>query len=288
MALFFLVSVTVAACASEDKGEGAAEPTTAGATAAAIATATAEPPTPTPSISFTNENWGLALSNADEYKGAKCVLTGKVFNLVPAAEGIAFQMWTNPDNSEGNTLVVSADSNLLGTVQKDKYVRVSGFVESSYTYDNVAGGKVTAPKVLAATVDVIGRAEAVAPALKAVQVNVPVTQYGLTITLEKVEMAAGETRAYVKAVNASTGKASLYDFDAVLVQGTKQIKQKMLFGSDYPEIDNELLAGTETSGIIVFEAADVAAGSLKFVWSGPRTDDYRLDFQDWTWEISWQ
>ncbi|MCL4459038.1 MAG: hypothetical protein M1136_11100 [Chloroflexi bacterium] len=187
-------------------------------------------------------------------------------------------------------IVSTSDTSLRGKLKECQYVRIKGKVAGSKTYTNVAGGKVTTPHVEANSVELITRTEAVAPALKVVEVNKALSQHGLTITLQKIEIAANETRAFIKAANGSQNKASLHTYNIVLVQGSKQIKTKSLFGTDYPQPDSSLLPGTESAGIIIFEPVDIQQGKIKLVWDGStaRTDNYNLRFSDWVWEISWE
>jgi hypothetical protein len=69
--------------------------------------APAAPATPTPAVTtLTNENWGLALADANKHKGASVRLVGRIF-LEPQSDGdvTAFQMYTNAAANDGNTLV---------------------------------------------------------------------------------------------------------------------------------------------------------------------------------------
>jgi hypothetical protein len=254
-----------------------------------VATFTASE-TSTPAPVLDNDKWPAVLSNPDSYKGTKVEITGKVFNLVPSqGNTVVFQVWTDPEKSEGNTLVVSSDQSLKGTLAKGTYVRIKGTILGGETYINVMGGTVTAPKVEASSVNLITRSEAI-PAVKTVTVGSSVSQHGLTITLVKAELARTETRVYVKVANNSSIKASIFDFSALLVQGSKQLKPKTLLVEDYPRLDSTVLSGIEDEGTLIFDPVDISQGSAKLVWvsSGARLDDFRLAFKDWVFEFSWQ
>ena len=285
--LLIAAAIVVAACGGGASKEGAPE----GAEtpeAQATATPTEAPPTPTPkpAISFTNENWGLALGDPVKYKGSQVVLTGKVFTQPEMSQDLmCFQMYTNPENSEGNT-AACASANLV-TVTSDDYVRVEGTLFDKFEGANAFGAALTIPLVVATKIDRITRSDVVAPALVVAKANSPQTQHGLTITLDKVEIAKTETRVWVTITNGAVDKASTYDFGALLVQGSHQIEAKYAFDSGLPELPDTILPGVKASGVMLFEAIDSAAGHARLVWDTPRTEDYSLDFADWVWDFSW-
>jgi len=242
--------------------------------------------TPRPKISFTNDNWALALSNADQYKGSPVVLMGKVFTEPEITGGLTcFQMWTDPENVAGNTGVCVAGQ--PQEITEDSYVRVTGEIVEELSGQNAFGGTVTMPGILATAVQTVTRSDVVAPAVVIVDAGSTRTQHGLTITLDKVEIAKTETRVWVTVRNGSAEKAWAYDSGALLVQGSRQFERKFTFDSDLPELPDAVLPGIEASGVIVFEAIDPSLKQARLVWDGPHTEDYFLDFADWIWDFSW-
>lgn len=265
----------------------APQPTTPPPTATRVPpTATPVPPTNTPVPALGADEWPQVLADADKFKGRAVVITGRIF-LTPERDRqlVAFQMYTDPEESHGNTLVGSRDTNLK--VEKDQYVRVTGVVRGKQQGTNLFGGRLVLPVIDAEKVEIISRAEAVAPAYETLQVGKTVTQHGLTVTLVKVELSTKETRAFFKVKNGAQAKASAYDYGAVIVQDGKQVKRKRLFNSGYPEIDDSLQPGTESEGIIVFEPVNQHVRAFRLVWEGVRTDNYRLDFADYVWDVAW-
>jgi hypothetical protein len=246
--------------------------------------ATATPtPAPTPAIaSLTNETWGLALPDASRYKDVPVSLVGKVF-LDPqvSADVIAFQIYTNKDASDGNTIIVGAPTI---TVKKGDFVRIEGKVLDVFEGKNAFGAALRVPRVMATSVTVVSREDVVAPALKKYAVDQTQTQHGLAITLQKVELAAGETRVYVSVANQSPEKASVYTNSARLVQGSHQFEAKSLYDSGYPSMPTDLLGGVVASAVIVFDAVDANEG-LRLVWDGPRAGSYGVKFDPYQWSV---
>ncbi len=289
IATFVAAALLFAACGgtADEVGEPTATPSPE-----VVATPTEKLPTPTPTpapepaVSFTNENWGLALADPDKYKGSPVTLTGRVFTEPEVDEDLlCFQMWTDPENSEGNTAACAAST--IASVASDDYVMIEGTLFDKFEGTNLFGGTLTVPMVLATSVEKTTRSEIIAPALVVIEVNAPQTQHGLTVTVGKVEIAAAETRVWVTISNASVEKASAYDFGALLVQGNRQFETKYSFDTGLPELPDAILPGIEASGVILFEPIDASTGQARLVWDGPRTDDYSLDFADWVWDFTW-
>ncbi len=240
-------------------------------------------PTNESAIRFTNDNWGLALSDAGQYANAPVILTGKIFLNPEIGNGmVAFQMYTIKGATDGNTIVIVNGSS---NVKTGDYVRVAGKIYDQFEGQNAFGATLRVPRILATKVDLISREDAIAPALKQYTINQPISQYGLVITLVRVDIAKEETRFYVKVQNQSKYKASVYTFDADLQQGTKQYKAKSLYDSGYPDLPSDMLTGVEAETVIVFDAIS-PTGTIKFIWDGPQTQDYSLDFKPYSWDIT--
>lgn len=287
LACFVAAAVLLAACGGGGSKEAARQATETPQPRSTLMPTTAPAtPTPKPAISFTNENWGLALADPAKYKGSRVVLVGKAFTEPEISQDlVCFQMYTDPENSEGNT-AVCASANVVTVASKD-YIKIEGTLVDKFEGTNLFGAKVTIPLVAASKLDKVTRSEVVAPALVVVEPNSAQTQHGLTITLNRVEIAKTETRVWVTVSNAAVNKASAYDFGALLVQGNRQFETKYAFDTGLPELPGTVLPGVEASGVILFEAIDPAPGQARLVWDGPRTEDYSLDFADWVWDFSW-
>ena len=191
-------------------------------------------------------------TNPDKYKGKYVKISGQVF-LEPERDGdyIYFQMWEDPANSEGNTIVkASADVK----VKSEDYIIVDGEVTGKFEGENYFGGTVTAPKIENATVEVVDYITAVAPTVKEKVVDSTQDQYGYAVTVQKIEFADNETRVYVSIANNGSSTFNCYSFNAKIVQDGKQISSESNFFAGYPEIESDLLSGASTEGIITFPA----------------------------------
>lgn len=288
--LAIAASLILSACASPTTVPQSPTPTQQTPTPSPAKTTPVPTQTPTPKIQLTNENWHLVLAEAKgaqkAYIDSPAVLIGKVGQVV-GRTGTETQLAINTDFEDspfGQDTLIKLMKDI--DVKEGNWVKTQGKLDHYWTTKNAMGMELKIPVVVADTVIVISRSEAIPP-IVTVSVGKTITQHGLSITLEKVEIAVSETRVYVKASNSSTSKASLYSYDSVIVQGQNQVKVKQLFGEDVKEPDTTLVSGTVTSGIIMFEPLDPNVRQAKLIWSNPRTEDWQLEFSDWIWEFSW-
>ena len=106
---------------------------------------------------FTNQNWGLAVSNPSRYKGSTVTLTGQVFNVEQDASRVGIQIWTDPLRGQGNTIVVFPKQG-SPDVHKDDQVEVQGTLDGTFSGKSDDGETLTLPRVQAASVKVVQHA----------------------------------------------------------------------------------------------------------------------------------
>lgn len=232
------------------------------------------------SETFTRLNWASLDSNADAHKGAKVDIVGQVFTAPERDDkGTYIQMWSDPQNSEWNTIVAIPDPNFQ--VNDQDYVHITGTVKGSYTGKYGFGGDVTAVTVLADHAEVVDATAAAPPATAVTTVHQTQAQHGVSITVEKVEFAQTETRVFVTVKNDSKQKASFYSFDAKAVQGTQQFDADS--NLDYPEVSSDILPGVSSSGIVVFKPMD-SSQPTKLVFQA-QNEDYMLNWKPYTFHV---
>jgi hypothetical protein len=231
--------VLLSACGSGSSG------TKTSTTSAAPATTAAEP-----AEHFDASNWATVQSDPDAHKGARVDFVGKVFTAPERDQkGTYLQVWEDAQNSENNVIVGYADPNF--SVQEGDYVRVSGKVKGKFTGKNAFGVQLTLPTVIADTLKVVSATEAAPPAIATLG-RATGTQAGIKITVSKVEFAANETRAFVRATNGSNANVSIYDSSSKAVDKNGRQYDATFSTADYPQLSNDLVPGASTSGVIVF------------------------------------
>lgn len=210
-------------------------------------------------------------------------LTGKVFATPEIDEsGIYFQMFHDTENYDLNTIVAYADPDF--ELEDGDYVKLTGVVKGNFEGSNAFGGSVSAPQIIADTLEKSSYAEVVAPALKTITLtDSSSTQHNYTISLTKVEFAKKETRLYFTVENGGKATFNFYSFNAKLVQNGKQYEEETNYDADYPEIQSDLLPGVTTEGIIAFPAIDQADFQVIL---DAYSDDFDEDFEVYTFDIS--
>jgi hypothetical protein len=206
------------------------------------------------------------------YKCKIVTMSGKVFNTDKKGNDNAWQVWTDPENSEGDVIVYYSGKS---SISNDDYVKFTGQVGDEFSGQNTFGGDVGAPTIKASHVEKVNRDEAVAPALKTITPSAKQTVSGVTVIITKLEFAANETRLYLQVKNDSSATTSIYDFDTKIVQSGSQVKSKSVYDSDSSsELPSDIVAHTTEKGEIYFQKADPAK-PLTITLQGYSQDDYQ-------------
>lgn len=221
-------------------------------------------------------------TDPDKFVGRTVSLTGKVFSEPEKDQnGIYFQMFSDAEKSEGNTVVGYMDPNF--EIESGDYVKLTGIVQGKFGGNNAYGGTISAAQVLATELEKSSYMDVVAPAQKTfTSDNATLTQHGYSVSLTKIEFAEQETRLYITVNNGGKDKFNLYSFNAKIVQDGKQYEEQRNYEADYPEVQTDLLPGTTTEGIIVFPKLEQK--NLQVVLEA-RSEDYQEDFEPYTFDI---
>ena len=233
---------------------------------------------------LTDAEFDQMMTAPAKFKGRAVEFYAQVFVEPEKDEdGTYLQAYADPNNYGKNVIIGLNDPSFA--VKSEDYIHVEGVVKDEFKGENMMGGTVLAPAIMADSIEVVDYVTAVSPAIKTVEVNEIQDQNGYKITLEKVEFAETETRAYVSIENGTKANASFYTFNTKIVQGSKQFEQETNFNANYEEPQSDLLPGVKTEGIISFGAIDPAAGDLSIIAEGS-TDNYELSFAPFEFIVS--
>ena len=218
--------------------------------------------------------------HTDDYIGNCIEIYGKVYN-VTTQDGVAIiQLYQDIENSGNNTLVISNSTN---GVKAFDYVKVKGIVDGKNEYENLLGNKVTALELMASEITPSSYIEAVMPTIKSVDVNETQSQYGYSVTVEKVEFARNETRIYLTVENGGSSNFSLYEWNTVAAQNGTQFEYQHNWDADYPKIASDLRPGNTAKGIIVFPP--LAQEDFQLYVNGGSDDFWNEHFEELTFTI---
>ncbi|MBM6722235.1 hypothetical protein [Pseudoflavonifractor phocaeensis] len=227
----------------------------------------------------------MMYSAPDEYKGALVELSGVVFNTVEYDEdGVYFQMWGDPENSDLNTIVTYPDPNFA--LESGQYVKVTGTVMGEVTGTNAFGGEISAAMVTADGLEISTYQDVVSPTLATASADVPtVEQLGYSITVQKAELAENETRLYISATNNGSANFIIYSFNMTIVQDGHQYEEESNYAADYPELQSDIRPSVTTEGVVTFPALENAPFQLIIE---ARSDDWDEDIQDYIFDMDFQ
>lgn len=220
-----------------------------------------------------------------DFKGKYVELTGRVFTNPETQDDMVFlQMWQDPKNSDHNTIIV-ASKEIAGDIENDDYIKLTGYIEDEFKGENMMGGEITAPQIVAEKIEKSSYKDVVSPTNKTIDVNKTIEKNGVKVTLSKVELADTETRVYLSIDNQSGFTYSFYSFDSTIIQNKRQFKEESNFEADYDEIESDISSGVKEDGIICFKA--IENSNFKFICEG-QSENYELDSDTFTFEINFK
>lgn len=201
-------------------------------------------------------------------------ITGQIFTAPEIVEGdTAFQMYADPENLEWNTAVLTQGND--PDLEVDDYVHVVGSVAGQMEGENLMGGTVTAVMVEADEVDVVSGVEAVDPTQKTMEVGRTLADQGFGVTLKKIEFGEDTTRVYVSVQNGTGTGASFYDYDAKIIQGSRQFDQETNYDYEVKAPQSDLRPGVRTDGVVTFGKVDPSKPlEVQFEWY---SDNYNVN-----------
>lgn len=218
-------------------------------------------------------------SNTSDYMNRSFNLYGRIFNILDSDSGTVFQMYTDAEGDNSVMVYYSGDYD----AKEDSYVFVKGVLTDTYEGTNLMGGTIQVPLFSAAGVEESDYMTAFAPSEKTVEAGAEWSKGKASLTIDKVEFAAEETRLYVTLVNNSSDSVNFYSYSSIIVQDGKQYEMEYNYYAEYDELQDELKSETSDSGILVFPKLEQE--DFKFVFSGSCGDDY---FEDETISVSVQ
>lgn len=232
---------------------------------------------------ISDEQVAELFSSPETFKGKYVKLVGKVFTSPEKGEkSVRLQLYHDIANYDNNFIVYYTGSE---TVDVNDYLIVDGLIKGAFKGKNYIGSNVTAPLIETKNIEKTDYINAVVPTKKEVTLtDATITQHDVSVTYDKVEFAAAETRIYLTATNKSDATFNLHTYSAKIIQNGQQIEAGFAnYDADYPEVATSLLAGASSSGIIVFPALEEADFQIYLEGS---SDNWELDFSPFTLEVS--
>lgn len=223
-------------------------------------------------------------SDPAKFKGKNVELTGRVFVVEKDADGTYLQVFTDPKNSERNTLLAYNDPDF--NVSENDYVYFTGSVYDEFKGQNAFGAEVTAPMITVDEIKVIDYITAVSPTLHEVEVNMEQDQHGYTINVQKIEFADDSTRVYISVANNTNDTINFWKHSAKVVQENNQFETEYNYEANYPEVHSDILPGVTSEGILNFPTLNYESNNLTLYLDGS-SDNWDLQIDTFQFDITW-
>jgi hypothetical protein len=123
------------------------------------------------------------------------------------------------------------------------------------------------------------------PMSRIVQVNQTLSQYGLSLTLQRLEIGETETRVYVRAANRSVDEASCLTCGLALSQGSRELQDEFRLHPELRPLPYELAPGGSAESVVYFGRIE-PTGVVRFEWDGPFVKAYRVARQAFSWTVT--
>lgn len=196
-------------------------------------------------------------SDPDAFQGRQIMLIGQL-SAEPenvSDQGIYFQMYNGLESNNQVTFVGYENTDI--SLTSNDYVKVIGVVDGAIEYKSLFDYTLTAPLIIASSIEKVSYIDALSPTIKSVEINSTQEQYGLKFTLQKVEFSPIETRVYLSLTNNSSAEYLFSsDTDATIKQGSFEYVEQTNYEANYQEIQYTIDSGSTTEGIIAFPAME--------------------------------
>jgi hypothetical protein len=253
--------------------------TACGSSGTASPNATAPPPGAGRQV--TNSDWAEVVSNPDAFRGATTDLVGRVFSVQNSADGRyrAIHVWADVRKGREETTIIATRGL---PILADDYVRVRGILAGTLRQGNTFGVGVRGPVVVAARLARV-TAVAVASPTRLRLHGKPYTVFNVTLTPYRVDLAADETRVFLRIENRTGFTLHYVAQDSYVLSDKVRGNPKSNLG--YPQLPPDIGPETSVEGVTTFQPVSPTTG-FKFV-TRFSSDDSRVGSLGITTPIIW-
>jgi hypothetical protein len=221
----------------------------------------------------------------NKFSGTKILWRGRVRGIITPQDSGGIGFFVEDPETERSFIARWYTAPSDHAIKDGVWVAVSGTITGTFEGKNNFGGPFTAPDTDADRVAIITRAQAIAPAARTIEIGKQDTQNGLTITVQKIELARVETRVYVRLQNDDSGKMTLFKGNTKLIQGKKQLEPRIVFDAEDEQPQDEVLPGAETEGYIVFPPIESEPKALRLFMGEPYSSNHH-EFRDFDFSFN--
>jgi hypothetical protein len=206
-------------------------------------------PPPGAGRQVSNAAWAEVASNPDAFRGATANLVGRVFSVQNSADGRyrAIHIWADPRKSRLETTIVAVRGLPILT---DDYVRVRGILAGTLRQGNTFGVGVRGPVVVASRLARVTAIAAASPTRQRLHGS-PYSVFNVTLTPYRVDLAADETRVFLRIENRTGFTLHYVAEDSYVLSDGVRGKPKPNLG--YPRLPPDIGPETTVEGVTTFQ-----------------------------------
>ena len=217
-------------------------------------------------------------SKPKNYTHRRVVIKGQAYNTTKTDKGIKFNLYSEQYSLEKISTIYYDKKDL--EIKDEDYVIADGIVlgeedviDLNLSYVNIKATNIIKTNYIATF----------APTIKTIRVNKTINQKGYKVTLQKVELAKNQTRAYIKVKNKGKGEFSLYTPFAKIKQGKKKYYIDGDYILDYPKFLDTIKKGKTAEGIISFSPVNENKSLVLRIPAGSSKDNQHI--KEYTFKV---
>ena len=239
---------------------------------------------PAPQPTLTNSDWLVAHGDAAEIVGREVELRGWVFDVtdIPESDEAVFAAWVDFDNDDLPTVFVIRGA--PPELARDAFVAVRGAVEDAVPHTYPDGHEALVPRVRVTALTISDRL-GIRPAVWAIDVNQPLVQFDIRVTLERIEFAAEETRLLFVVENRRDETISAIGTGVRVRRGDAEYRAVFPTGHGVPPPGGRVEVGGVERGWFQFPPLERAGPPLIITWDGARAESLLQRFRPWQWVV---
>jgi hypothetical protein len=228
-----------------------------------------------------NAGWPEVISNPDAFRGATAILVGRVFSVQNSADGRyrAIHVWADTRKSRDETTIIATRGLPILT---DDYVRVRGVLAGTLRQGNTFGVAVNGPVIVASRLSRVTAIAAASPTRLRLH-GKPYTVFNVTLTPYRIDLAADETRVFLRIENPTGFTLHYVAQDSYILSDKVRGNPKSNLG--YPQLPADISPETTVLGVTTFQPLRPSS-SFKFV-TRFSSDDSRVGTLGITTPIVW-
>jgi len=207
---------------------------------------------------ITNENIRQSYDQVEKWAGRKVRLTGRLEKLVNRTEDyLLLQLAVSDSKGAITRILVQYNGDPHQLLQQEEslsLVRLAGILGSTTTVDPRNGEIIKIPLIVNSEIEPIELWNAMSPTKYRLEIKQVLVRHGIEVELERLEMAEGETRLYLRVKNRSLQKHLVSLANPQARQGKNVIYQLYHSENNY---QFELQPEQEVKGQVILGPLDV-------------------------------